>query len=87
MEICFPGPEDGVVRTELRQLTRAAVEAMPEPDRSIFMRYYYLYQKTDDIAAQLQMNPATVRTRLARGRDRLRAFLTERGYSCEAVDF
>ena len=86
LDISFPGPEDGIVQQELRRLTREAVEALPEPDRSIFMRRYYLYQKTDEIAADLQMNPATVRTRLARGRDKLRAFLAERGYSCETVN-
>ncbi len=86
LELRLPGPEDGVVRAELQQLTRAAVDAMPEPDRELFMRYYYLYQKTDEIAAVLGMNPATVRTRLARGRERLRSFLYERGYSSEAVN-
>ena len=86
LDISFPGPEDGLVRQELRQLTRAAVDALPEPDRAIFLRHYYLYQQTDDIAVELGMNPATVRTRLSRGRDRLRAFLIERGYTCEAVN-
>ncbi len=86
LEILFPGPEEAIVQAELRQLTREAVDTMPEPDRELFMRYYYLYQKTDDIAASLGMKPATVRTRLARGRDKLRGFLSERGYSCEAVN-
>ncbi|MBR1457448.1 MAG: sigma-70 family RNA polymerase sigma factor, partial [Oscillospiraceae bacterium] len=36
LEISFAGPEERIVRQELRQLTRAAVDAMPEPDRSIF---------------------------------------------------
>jgi len=86
LELSLPGPEDGVVRQELRQLAKEAVDALPEPDRSIFLRRYYLYQKTDEIAAELGMNPATVRTRLARGRDKLRAYLIERGYSCEAAN-
>ena len=87
VDVSFPGPEEGIVHQELRQLARQAVEELPEPDRGIFLRYYYLYQKTDEIAAALGMNPATVRTRLARGRDKLRGYLRERGYSCETVNF
>ena len=86
LEFTLDDPENGLVRGELLRLTREAVERMPEPDRDIFLRHYYLYEKTDAIARELGMNPATVRTRLARGRERLRAYLNERGYSCEAVN-
>ena len=78
--LSVPGPE------ELQRLTRRAVEELPEPDRSIFMRRYYLYQKTDDIAAALGMKSATVRTRLARGREKLKAVLKEGGYNIEAAN-
>ena len=84
--LSVPGPEDTVERLELQRLTRRAVESLPEPDRSIFMRHYYLYQKTDDIAAALGMKSATVRTRLARGREKLKAVLREGGYNIEAAD-
>lgn len=84
LELVADGPETESARREAARLTRQAVYAMPEPDRSIFQRHYFLYQKTDEIAAELNMNPATVRTRLARGRDRLRDYLTERGVCCEA---
>ena len=35
-----------------------------------------------EIAAVLGMNPATVRTRLARGREKLREYFNERGVGC-----
>ena len=77
------GPEETVELGELRRLTRKAVEELPEPERSIFQRHYFLYQKTEDIAAAMRLNPATVRTKLARGREKLRTALIQRGYCCE----
>lgn len=77
------GPEETVEIGELRSLTRKAVAELPEPERSIFQRHYFLYQKTEDIAAAMRLNPATVRTKLARGREKLRRTLIEGGYRCE----
>ena len=77
------GPEAQIELRELRGLTRCAVEALPEPERSIFQRHYFLYQKTEDIAEAMQLKPATVRTKLARGREKLRHALIEGGYCCE----
>ena len=70
---------------EKQRIAREAVESLPEPDRSIFLRFYYLYQKTGDIAAALHMKPAAVRARLSRGRERLKAILEERGIGHEAA--
>ena len=74
--------ESELLQKELRDLAREAVDTMGEPDREIFRRHYFLYQKTEEIAAVLNMNAATVRTRLSRGRERLRAYFNERGYTC-----
>lgn len=76
-------PESEALISELTVIARSAVDSLPEPDREIFQRHYFLYQKTGDISRDMGMNHATVRTRLARGRERLRLYLTERGYSCE----
>ena len=53
---------------------------------TIFKRFYFLYQKAEDIARELNINPATVRTKLHRGRARLKEYLEERGYECEISD-
>lgn len=78
-------PEKQYILDELGDITRRAVESLPEPDREIFQRHYFLYQKTQDIAGDMGLNAGTVRTKLARGRKRLLAYLTERGYSCENI--
>ena len=84
IDIAADSPEDGVLALELRELAREAVDTLGEPDCEIFKRHYFLYQKTEDIAAALGMNGATVRTKLARGRQKLKSYLEERGYGNEA---
>ena len=73
-----------LVGTRGNEYAREAVDTLGEPDCEIFKRHYFLYQKTEDIAAALGMNGATVRTKLARGRQRLKYYLEERGYGNEA---
>ena len=83
LTLTLDGPEESFELSELRSLTRRAVEGLPEPERTIFQRHYFLYQKTEDIAEAMQLKPATVRTKLARGREKLRLALIQGGYSCE----
>ena len=72
-----PGPDETLTERELAERTRAAVDAMPEPDRGIFLRHYYYGRSVSEIAAALGMNVNTVKTRLRRGRERLRAELVK----------
>ena len=72
-----PGPDEALTERELIERTRSAVDAMTEPDRGIFLRHYYYGQGVAEIAAALDMNANTVKTRLRRGRERLRAELTK----------
>ena len=72
--------EDSCRQIELAQLKQALkqmVDRLEEPDRTILLRYYYFYQKTDAIARDMGMNPATVRTKLARSRQKLKEWLTQ----------
>ena len=72
IEVPCPTPEQALTEREASERALAAVEAMPEPDRDIFLRRYYYYQSVADIALALGMNVNTVKTRLRRGRERLR---------------
>lgn len=76
-------PEGECVRAEDGKLLRRALNAMPEPDRTIFIRRYWYCQTVPAIARQLDMNVNTVQTKLSRGRDRLRLALQEGGYILE----
>ena len=63
-----PGPEEETLLRERAARLLAAVEALEEPDRTLFLRRYYANEKLKDVARDLGMNQATARTRLHRGR-------------------
>lgn len=67
-----PGLEDEAIRAELAAAVRRAVDSLRPKDREIFLRYYFYLQPAEEIAAALKMAPASVRSRLSRGRETLR---------------
>jgi len=66
---------DRLEQQEQDALVRKAVYSMSQPDKEIFLRFYYYCQSVSTIAKQMQMNPSTIKTRLRRGRERLRQYL------------
>ena len=88
LQISIPNqPEQKILLSELREIAHAAVDSLGEPDRAIFQRYYFFYQKTEEIAKSLGLKDTTVRTKLSRGRKRLKEYLTERGFRCEDMHY
>jgi RNA polymerase sigma-70 factor (ECF subfamily) len=69
-------------REQAEQLQDALRQLKPQ-DREIFYRYYDLCQTSMEIAEEMQMNPATVRTKLKRGREQLRNLLCQGGFVYE----
>lgn len=74
-------------RSELAELLQELLHQLSEQDREIFIRYYYYCQNVREIAGELHMKEATVKTRMHRGRGKLRQLLTERGYGYEEMEF
>lgn len=70
-------PEKQIQRKELSAAVRSAVLAMRQPEREIFLRFYYYGQSADQIAKEMDMNPSTVRSKLHRGRQFLKSSLTK----------
>ena len=68
--------EDLWERRELRDAVRQAVLNMGQPDKDIFLRFYYYYQSLEDISAQMAIPLSTVKSRLRRGRSKLEKSLT-----------
>lgn len=73
-------PDEEAERREEYAALRRALGSMPEPDRTIFIRRYYLYQRVADIARIMHINENTVHTKLRRGRENLRRELERGGF-------
>lgn len=70
--------QNALLEKEQHRLIRQAILEMPTPDKEIFLRYYYYFQSSGDIAQQMNLSPGTVRTHLMRGRNKLKEkFLQE----------
>lgn len=67
---------DSLEREDQDQIMRKLVYSMPQPDKEIFLRFYYYCQSVSVIAKQMQMNPSTIKTKLKRGRERFRQHLS-----------
>lgn len=78
--------EEEALRKEQNRLIREAVLAMAQPDREIFLRHYFYNQKCREIAAEMELKEETVKTRLKRGREKLRATIQKGGFICEMED-
>lgn len=68
-----------IVNNENIRMVQEAVDEMPEPDRKIFIRRYFLQEKINVIAESLSISPKTVENKLYRGKKSLKNTLIERG--------
>ena len=71
-----PDPADDLT---LREALQSFFDSLSEEDRAIMVRRYYNGEPTEAIALVLGLKHSTVRVRLHRLRERLRAHLEERG--------
>jgi len=68
-----PSPEAALLGSERRAELLAAVESLPEEQRLAVVCRYFLDLSEEETAAALACRPGTVKSRLSRGLDRLRA--------------
>lgn len=65
---------------ERSRILNLALLELGEPDSEILKRYYYKEEKISSIAQHLEMNPEAVKSRLRRGRAKLKEILQREGY-------
>ena len=79
LEGCLALPEEN--GEELAGLLSDFLKAQDKEDRLLFMGRYWHGISVADLAARMGMKPNTVTVKLKRTRERLRDYLSERGYS------
>lgn len=76
-------PDELAIIRDQKQIMEESVKAFGEPEREIFIRFYYFGESIRAISKKLQMNASTTKTKLYRSRTKLKDIMQERGYSCE----
>lgn len=71
--------EDTAIQKINHEIVREAVNDLPEPDREIFYRRYFLAKKVNDIAYNMKLNSKRVEKRLYKGKQKLRKLLINKG--------
>ena len=64
---------------ERQRFVQEALNRLSEEEKEIFIRYYYFYQTTEEIGDAMGIRQNTVKSKLKRGRKKLKGFLMERG--------
>lgn len=72
-----PGPADEYVLGEMTGILTRAIDKLPQAQREILTQRALLHRPYEEIAVTLGINVGTVKSRLARARDRLREVVAE----------
>ena len=79
----YKTPQEDVEEQENRLLILELINSLGEPDCEIFLRYYYYEEKISKIADITGLHASTVKTKLSRGRKKIKEVLIKRRYSNE----
>ena len=78
LEVCIPLPDEA--SPELADLLESFLRKEGETDRVLFVGRYWFACPVEDLARRTGLTRRAVHMRIFRTRERLRAYLTERGY-------
>jgi RNA polymerase sigma-70 factor (ECF subfamily) len=73
-------PEQTAEEREQAATLRHILLSMEQPEQEIFIRYYYYSEKISSIAEEMGINESTVKSKLKRGRTKVRVQLLEGGF-------
>ena len=75
----LPSPQEEAERRELGERIEAGLRALPPEYRAVLVLREMQQLRYDEISQVLGLDVGTVKSRISRGRKKLRAFLLERG--------
>ena len=77
-------PDELAFMREQQEIINVAAESFKEPDREIFVRFYFYGERVKEIGTKLSLNTATIKTKLYRCRQKILSLFEERGYQNES---
>lgn len=86
-DILIVSSEDLERKFEIKEqaiFIKKTILKLPYPDREIFLRHYYYCQPLTRISQEMNINISTIKTKLHRGRKKLKEIIIEGGYKVES---
>lgn len=77
MSLHWESPAGLAEKRENSRLVREAIDSLGEEDKDIFLRHYYWYQTVSQISSDTGINESTIKSRLKRGREKLKKKLAK----------
>lgn len=65
---------------EAMSCLKEGIDSLAKLDGEVFLRFYFYGEKTSEIARIMNLTEGTVRSKLTRTRQKLKAYMTERGF-------
>lgn len=62
-----------------KDIIKETINSLPQPDKDIFIKRYYLFESVKEIASSLDLAPKSVENKLYRGKDKLKTELLNKG--------
>ncbi len=75
-------PQEGLKLKEDKKLLLELIAQLGEPDSEIFIRYYYFGERIGKISQRTGLCTSTIKTKLARGRIKLKEVLVKERWEC-----
>lgn len=72
--------EDAAELHEILRCLDKGLGRLPKEEQEVFARYYFYGESTPEIAAKLSITESSVRSKLSRTRNKLKEYLTKRGF-------
>lgn len=72
--------EDAAQLHEMMRCLDKGLEQLSEEEREVFARYYFYGESTSKISEKMNVAESTIRSRLSRTRNKLKDYLTKRGF-------
>lgn len=75
------------IQKDMQKIIFEGLAELSQEDAMCFLKFYYYSMSTVEIAEELCLNESTVKSKLSRGRKKLRHIFEERGIGYESIHF
>ncbi len=75
--------ENDIIKKMLTESIKICIDELPEEDRKFFIWFYYYGWTISDISQKTGRKESTIKSKLIRGRDKLKTIIEKRGISNE----